>query len=176
MAGRRRRTPAAALRWPRCRCRCRSSSRSTCAGIECHSSPRAVFMICPRDILLDGVEGHDGLRLNSQDNLAHWSSSTQSFDTNRGRRWARPGRIQFWVLRSRRRRQRTELSSFSAQIDRAVHAARRLDAAASGTWALGGLKRWPAGRSTTRTSSFMIMALAKIARDVQQSSAGVFCV
>ena len=39
MAGRRRRTPAAALRWPRCRCRCRSSSRSTCAGIECHSSP-----------------------------------------------------------------------------------------------------------------------------------------
>ena len=45
MAGRRRRTPAAALRWPRCRCRCRSSSRSTCAGIERHSSPRAVFMI-----------------------------------------------------------------------------------------------------------------------------------
>ena len=39
MAGRRRRTPAAALRWRRCRCRCRSSSRSTCAGIECHSSP-----------------------------------------------------------------------------------------------------------------------------------------
>ena len=50
MAGRRRRTPAAALRWRRCRCRCRSSSRSTCAGIECHSSPRVVFMICcPRD-------------------------------------------------------------------------------------------------------------------------------
>ena len=39
MAGRRRRTPARALRWRRCRCRCRSSSRSTCAGIECHSSP-----------------------------------------------------------------------------------------------------------------------------------------
>ena len=49
MAGRRRRTPAAALRWRRCRCRCRSSSRSTCAGIECHSSPRVFMICCPRD-------------------------------------------------------------------------------------------------------------------------------
>ena len=75
------------------------------------------------------------------------------YRTQRARR-RRPGRIQFWAPRSHRRRQRTELSSFSAQIDRAVHAARRLDAAASGTWVLGGLKRWPAGPSTTRTASF----------------------
>ena len=51
MAGRRRRTPAAALRWPRCRCRCRSSSRSTCAGIECHSSPPRSTRRRPRDRL-----------------------------------------------------------------------------------------------------------------------------
>ncbi len=52
MAGRRRRTPAAALRWRRCRCRCRSSSRSTCAGIECHSSPpRSTRRRRPRDRL-----------------------------------------------------------------------------------------------------------------------------
>ena len=48
MAGRRRRTPAAALRWRRCRCRCRSSSRSTCAGIECHSSPPRSTRCRPR--------------------------------------------------------------------------------------------------------------------------------
>ena len=84
MAGRRRRTPAAALRWRRCRCRCRSSSRSTCAGIECHSSPRAVFMICcPRDILLDGVEGHDGT--NAQDNL-----TTQRLSSTPSRHRSRP--------------------------------------------------------------------------------------
>ena len=51
MAGRRRRTPAAALRWPRCRCRCRSSSRSTCAGIKCHSSPPHSTRRRPRDRL-----------------------------------------------------------------------------------------------------------------------------
>ena len=68
MAGRRRRTPAAALRWRRCRCRCRSSNRSTCAGIECHSSPprstrRRPAPPCPP--LFDGVEVHDGT--NAQD-------------------------------------------------------------------------------------------------------------
>ena len=85
MAGRRRRTPAAALRWPRCRCRCRSSSRSTCAGIECHSSPRVVFMICcPRDYeVLDGVEGHDGT--NAQDNL-----TTQRLSSTPSRHRSRP--------------------------------------------------------------------------------------
>ena len=51
MAGRRRRIPAAALRWRRCRCRCRSSSRSTCAGIECHSSPPRSTRRRPRDRL-----------------------------------------------------------------------------------------------------------------------------
>ena len=96
--------------------------------------------------------------------------------TDRGRPWARPGRIQFWALHSRRRRQRTELSSFSAQIDRAVHAARRLDAAASGTWVLGGLKRWPAGPSTTRTASFQINGTTETCLRCAETAAEEICV
>ena len=69
MAGRRRRTAAAALRWPRCQYIYRSSNRSTCAEIECHSSPPRSTRRRPRDRLCSMAWRVTTVRTTTQDNL-----------------------------------------------------------------------------------------------------------
>ena len=63
MAGRRRRTAAAALLWRHFRCRYHSSNRSTCAEIELQA-PRAHRRdVVPVTASVRWRGGHDGLRL-----------------------------------------------------------------------------------------------------------------
>ena len=156
MAGRRRRTPAAALRWQRCRCRCRSSSRSTCAGIECHSSPPRSTRRRPRDRLCSMAWRVTTVRTTAQDNLTtHWSSSTPSL-TDRGHRRPRQDQTQSSVQCTRRHHQQHTERYSRPRSGPSVRAARRLCAAACVSWVPGERQPWPTGRSTTRTASFMI--------------------
>jgi hypothetical protein len=161
MAGRRRRTAAAAHRSPRFRCRCRSSNRSTCVKIECHSSPPRSTRRRPRDRLCSMAWRVTTVRTTTQDNLTtHWSSSTPSL-TDRGRRRPRPGRTRSSALNNRRHLLRHKAHCSSERERPSVRAARRLCAAACVSWVPEVRQPWPAGRSTTRTASFMINGTKK---------------
>ena len=100
--------------------------------------------------------GSRRLRTNSQDNLAHWSSSTPSL-TNRGRpRWARQDQTRS-SARCNRHLLRHKAHCSSERERPSVRDSRRLDAAACVSWVPAERQPWwPAGRSTTRTASFMI--------------------
>ena len=117
--------------------------------------------------------GSRRLRTNSQDNLAHWSSSTPSL-TNRGRpRWARQDQTRS-SARCNRHLLRHKAHCSSERERPSVRDSRRLDAAACVTWVPAARQPCPRGRRTTRTASFMISGTKKTTVMCSRCSAGVF--
>ena len=136
--------------------------------------PRARRDVVPVTASARWRGGSRRLRTNSQDNLAHWSSSTPSL-TNRGRpRRARRGRIRSSARCNRHHLLRHKAHCSSERERPSVRDSRRLDAAACVTWVPAARQRSPAGRRTTRTASFMTNGTKKTTVMCSRCSARVF--
>ena len=117
--------------------------------------PRARRDVVPVTASARWRGGSRRLRTNSQDNLAHWSSSTPSL-TNRGRpRRARRGRIRSSARCNRHHLLRHKAHCSSERERPSVRDSRRLCAAACVSWEPAARQRSPTERSTTRTASFI---------------------